>query len=367
MDRRTNRSSRSWAVALIICLVAMALSYALALISRNVFSYSGFGSFKPVNIANLQDLNMVDDGFVYYDGSTVSAISSAGKVKWSYLIGANAQFESTNSGTAAWQDRTITLIDKSGTTTYNGTMEQTILSAKVGPRYTAICTGTQTDPMIVLMENGGRQVNHIHMDNVAVVDYGFFSEGTLLWAMVCDTNGTVPICRIQTYKPGKEIVGSIADNEQLDYAVLFQSSKICVAGDTYLKTYDYTGIEDLSRRTMIYGWNLVHYDNSRNDPLLALTNDAQYRVTDGVQDVRVLRSDLDFIVRMPFGCSYVMTNGDNVYGFSTDGHIMTFSTQDRVVKAYPTNIRIDKVYGVTRDDHAVISSNGAIALVDLNQ
>lgn len=366
MQKLFDSRKNSWAAALVTALIAVSLSFLLALLIRGVFAYSGFGSSRTVDIANLQQIQVLQDGFIYYDGASVSSISSVGRTRWSYSLGANAAFDATSYGTAAWQGNRITLLDKTGATSYNGDMELPIISARVGPRYTAIITGVQDDPVVILMENGGRRVNQINMDHVTVVDYGFFSDGNLLWTMVCDTNGTVPICRIQTYRPGKEIVGSISDNEQLDYAVLFQTSNICVAGDYYLKTYDYTGIEDKSRRKLIYGWNLVSVDNTRNDPLMVLTNDAQYRVEDGVRDVRILRSDQDFIVRLPFGCSYVLTNGDNIFGFSSDGHVSAFSTANHDVKAYPIHLRIDRVYGLTRDNVAVVLSDGRICLVDLN-
>ncbi len=365
MDRR-HSGKRPWTIVLLILAMVCALSYGIALLFQNAFAGNSLGHSRALNIANIQDLQTTPTGFVYYDGSTVSAIDSNGRVDWSYLVGGNAGFEATDYGVAAWVDSTITLIDgKSGSTTYNGTMSQNVIGAHIGEKYTAILIGEEGNSTIVLMENGGKQINQIVLDNLLAVDYGFFSDGTLLWVMVCDTNGTVPTCNIQTYRPGKEIVGSISDTEQLAYAVMFQSSKVCVVGDVYYKVYDYAGMEDTSLRKLIYGWYLTDADDSVSDPLMVLVNDAQCKGDSDIQDVRIMRSDLDQIVRFPFGCKRVLAVDSTIYGFSSDGHLMIMRTDEASPRAYKLEITIDEVYGVTRNGVAVLRSGGTIYLVDL--
>ena len=364
MDKRRT-SRRPWALVLLILLICCGIAYGVASIGRGVSAGNALGHSEALSIANIQDLQTTASGFVYYDGSTVSAINSAGKVKWSYIVGANAGFEATDYGVAAWVGNTVTLIDgKSGSTTYNGTMSQSVLGAHIGDRYTAILIGEEGNSTIVLMENGGKQINQIVLEDVLVVDYGFFSDGSLLWVMVCNTNGTVPTCTIQTYRPGKEIVGSIGDTEQLSYAVMFQSSKVCVVGDVYYKVYDYAGVEDRSMRKLVYGWYLTDADSS-NDPLMVFVNDAQCQGESDIQDVRIMRTNLDRVVRFPFGCRRVLASGNTIYGFSADGHLMIMRTDERAPRSYQLNMTIDEVYGVTRDGVAVLRSGGAICLVNL--
>ena len=365
MDRR-HSARRPWAIVLLILAICCALSYGVASLGRNIFPGSTLGHSQSLSIANIQDLQTTADGFVYYDGSTVSAIDSAGDVRWSYIVGANAGFEATDYGVAAWVGNTVTLIDgKSGSTTYNGSMAENVIGAHIGDKYTAILTGEEGNSTIVLMENGGKQISKIVLDNVLAVDYGFFSDGTLLWVMVCDTNGTVPTCNIQTYRPGKEIVGSISDTEQLAYAVMFQSSRVCVVGDVYYKVYDYAGVEDPSMRKLVYGWYLTAADTSSNDPLMVFVNDAQCKGESDIQDVRIMRSNLDRVVRFPFGCRRVLAVGNTIYGFASDGHLMIMRTDETSPRAYQLGMTIDEVYGVTRDGVAVLRSGGAICLVDL--
>lgn len=365
MDKRQT-TKNPWAIVLLIIVLSCAIAYGLAALGTKIFSSGGFGHTEAVEIANLQDLQATADGFVYYDGSTVSAIGSDGDVRWSYLVGAEADFAATDYGVATWVGNTLTLIDsKSGSTTFNGNMDANVLSAHIGDKYTAVLTGTEMNSTIVLMESGGKQVSQIILEDVSAIDYGFFSNGTLLWVMVCDSNGTVPTCNIQTYKPGKEIVGSIHDNEQLSYAVMFQSSKVMVAGDTYLKTYDYTGMEDKSARRLVYGWYLADSANTDADPLMAFVNDSQLKGESDIRDVRLLRSNVDRVVRLPFGCMNVVAHGDTIYGFSRDGHLVILGANDTTASSYQLNLRIDTVYGVTQDGVAILGNGGTIYLVDL--
>ena len=366
MDKR--RTARNpWALVLLIVALSCAIAYGLAALGSKLLASDSFGHTQTIDIVNLQDLQATSNGFVYYDGSTVSSISSGGDVRWSYLVGAEADFSATDFGVATWVGNTVTLIDnQSGSTTFNGSMNGDVISARIGSRYTAILVGEEMNSTIVLMENGGKQVSQIVLEDVSAIDYGFFSNGTLLWVMVCDSNGTVPTCNIQTYKPGKEIVGSIHDNEQLSYAVMFQANKVLVAGDTYLKTYDYTGTEDKDARRLVYGWYLASADSTAADPLMAFVNDSQLSGESEIRDVRLIQSDLNRVVRLPFGCMDVVARGNTIYGFSSNGHLVLLDADAATPQSYQLNLRIDTVYGVTQDGIAILGNGGSIYLVDLS-
>ena len=362
-----NRVVRNpWLIVLLIVALCCFIAWGAAAISKNLGEKDNLGDYRSVNIVNMQDIEATQNGFVYYDGNTVSAIASDGKVIWSYLVGPNAGVDVGKTGVAVWSGQTITLIDiKDGSTMFNGTMAQKVISAHIGEKYTAAVIGEMSNSIIVIMENSGSQVNQIPMEEVTVIDYGFFTNGSLLWTMICDSNGTVPSCDILTYKPGKEIVGSIKDSEQLAYAVMFQASEICVAGDTYIKTYDYTGTEIKEKRKLVYGWYLQDADESNIDPLMAFVNDAQRKSDSGIQDVRLIRSNLDRVVHLPFGCRDVVAYGDTLYGFSADGHLVIMQQNAATARCFQLDIPVDDIYGITSDGVAVVSSMGSVCLVDL--
>ena len=327
---------------------------------RNAYDY------KSVSIPSNLALEVVDDGFIYYDGSSIAAVTTEAKVKWSYLIGKNADFDVTDYGVAGWAGDSLTLIDlNNGTTTFSGSMETDVLSARIGEKYTAVLLGPEHDSTIVLMERGGRRVNSITLTSQTVINYGFFSKGSLLWVMSLDSSGTVPSCTINTYRPGKERVGMIHDNEQLVYGVVFQSSYFCCPGDTYLKVYDYTGSEDKSRRKLVYGWYMAALDAAADDPMMAFVPNDQFDSRDGMRDVRMIRAGLDQQVRLPYGCQSLIARGSRVYGFSTEGYVVIAEQGKNIVNAYRLPMQFEKIYGVTANNYAVLGSGSTIYMLHL--
>ena len=356
----------SWGIAVLITLLVCALSILFAWLYKTAWSSGTFGEYRRVELNGNQEIQTVGNGFVYYNGSSLSLVSDQGDAKWTYMIGANVSFDASNSGVAAWSGETLTILDlENGTPTYSSPMGGEVLSAFVGPKYTAALLGPEHDSTISILENEGRQVDEIALPDQTVLDYGFFSGGTLFWVMTLDTSGTVPTCSIATYKPGKMIVGSISDSEQLMYQVMFQSSQVCVAGTTHLKVYDYTGTEQTSKRTLIYGWYLAALDEGADDPMLALVPDAQYGGSDTMRDVRMIRSNLDQVVRMPFGCATLVAKENNVYGFSNEGYVMVARAGEKTVAAYDLGLPTGTVYGVTDNRVAVIGSGNTVYLVTL--
>ena len=353
------------AIALLIVVFTCVIALVGGRIIVNATRKSAY-DYKSVSIPSNLSMEVVDDGFIYYDGSSIAAVTTEAKVKWSYLIGRDADFDATAYGVAGWTGDSLMLIDASnGTTTFSGSMETDILSARIGEKYTAVLLGPEHDSTIVLMERGGRRVNSITLTSQTVIDYGFFSKGSLLWVMSLDSSGTVPSCTINTYRPGKERVGMIHDNEQLVYGVVFQSSYFCCPGDTYLKVYDYTGSEDKARRKLVYGWYMAALDNAVDDPMMAFVPNDQFDSRDGMRDLRMIRANLDQQVRLPYGCQSLIARGNRVYGFSTEGYVVIAEQGKSLVSAYRLPMQFEKIYGVTANSYAVLGNGSTIYMLYL--
>ena len=354
-------------IALLIVVFACVTALLGARIISGVTRRSAY-DYKSVSIPSNLGLEVVDDGFIYYDGSSIASVTTDARVKWSYLIGKNASFHATDFGIAAWVDMKLMLIDQaSGASSYTGDMDSEVLSARMGEKYTAVLLGPEHDSTIVLMEKGGRRINSITLTSQTVIDYGFLSKGSLLWVMSLDTSGTVPSCTINTYRPGKERVGMIHDKEQLVYGVVFQSSYYCCVGNTYLKVYDYTGNnENKSRRRLVYGWYMAALDDALDDPMMAFVPSSQYDSASGMQDLRMIRAGLDQQVRLPYGCQSLVARNNRVYGFSTEGYVMIAEQGKNDVGCYRLPMRFDKIYGVTTNGYAVLGNGTTIYLMNLN-
>ena len=362
-----NRQDRlPWAIVLLIIVLCCAVAFAGSRIVNASRSAGAFASTRMLQVSGAQKLKVAGDGFVYYDGGSIAKISSEGESMWSYMVGADADFAVTDAGIAVWTGKKLTLIDTAtGKTGYSGNLDADILSAHVGTEYAAVLTGPEHNSTIVLMETGGRKVDSITLSDQTVIDYGFFYNDTLFWLMTLDTNGTAPSCTVNTYRPGRRMVGSISDSEQLLYSATFQSTQIMVMGDDHLKVFTYNGTEEVEKRKLIYGYTLAAADDTSDTPMLAFVPSTQYDPQSVMRDLRMMRGDEEQLVHLPYGASALVAEGDKVYGFAGEGYVMIAQMGEKKVNAYQLPIYFGQVYGVTGDGVAVLGNGDTIYLVTL--
>ena len=364
-NRRATRMP--WIIVILIVAAICLVSFLGAYIYQSASKDTSFGSYTSVAGAQSMEVQLAGDGFVYYDGSSLTYMDSEGKVKWTYLVGSGMDFAASPGGVAAWHGRTLTLIDiENGTTTYSADQNTEITSARVGSRYAAVLMEENGSGRITVMEKGGREVYTAELDQLTAVDYGFYSGGSQLWVMALDTTGSVPTCEITTYSPrSMSIVGQISDMEQLMYSVNFQSDNVNCTGVTYNKTYDYNGREIEARRKLVYGWYLLDSESGES-PMMAFVPTGQTDDSgDVIRDIRMIMGSTDRIVHTPFPCADIAVHGDNVYGFSSDGHVMIASAMSQKVSAYQMPFYIDRLHGITDSGTAVISSGNTLYLLSL--
>src|SRR5699024_8663709 len=107
--RRTGRLP--WAVAVLIAAAICAVSVLGAYLVKQAFGPRGYGAYTAVTLTGNQGVQVAGDGFIYYNGSTLSSVSSQGAQQWSYSVGANASFAAGESGVAVWSGRRLSVID----------------------------------------------------------------------------------------------------------------------------------------------------------------------------------------------------------------------------------------------------------------
>ncbi len=85
-----------WIVVLLLVAALCAFSYLAAYLVHRAGGGS-FGSYRAVGGSADMQLQVAGDGFVYYDGSTLTQVNSRGDTDWSYRIGGGVTFEATSS------------------------------------------------------------------------------------------------------------------------------------------------------------------------------------------------------------------------------------------------------------------------------
>jgi len=354
----------SWPVALLVT----ALICGMALIMAHMFASDDSHVLERATrlpCTSSQAVQVLGKGVVYSDGTSLRTLNASGRQIWSYVVGANCGFSVGDGGVAGWSgDLLVSLNASSGDVLFSTSLGQTVLSAKVGTQYTAALIGEENDATLVVLENIGREIDRIALSDITVLDYGFFNSGNMLWVMSLDTNGTVPMSLVTTYRPGRMQAGSITDSEQVVYEVMFDTPRVSAVGTTYIRVYDYAGAEDTSQRRLIYGWYLIDSSATSAGTMMAFVPMAEIGTSVEINDIRLIRGSTDRTIRMPFTCFDIAVRGSTVYGFSSQ-YVMIHDIGAAHAEAYQLPFSCDGLIGVTSDNAVVLVSGDSVYLVRL--
>ena len=353
-------SPLSWSIALLMTLM---FCVSAALVARQL-AVSASGTMPAPILLPCSPGSRIEplkDGLIYSDGAYLHALNRTGTQIWTNPLGSGGDFSVYDGGVAAWSGTMLSFMNAGGVSLYSGNMKDTVISAKLGTAYAAVLIGQEGNGTLVVTERGGRPVDSIAMPNQTVLDYGFYSGGNMLWVMLLDTEGTLPLSTISNYRPGLTLAGSITDAEQTVYHVNFQSDGIHTVGTIYARVYDYTGKEKAARRQLVYGWYLLDSSGGGN-PLLAYAPISQEGID--VSDVRLIQGATDKVIRMPFPCMAIRVSGNVVYGFSED-YVMRYAPSDPKPVSYPLRIAADRLVGITDNRAAILVSGESVYLQQL--
>ncbi len=354
----------TWVSALLVTALLMTASFIIA--RRITSTRSGAaGAYTLLPCNSSQAIQPLGDSVIYSDGTHLHALNASGRQRWNYMIGAGFSFDANPSGVAAWAGNSLSLLDSgTGASLFSGSMNEPVISAVMGETYAAVLIGAdEQNSTLVIMEHGGREIDEIVLPDVTVLQYGFFNNGNMLWIMSLDTEGTVPMSQLTTYRPGRMQSGNITDSEQVIYQAMFRSPNVYTVGTTYARVYDYTGVEDTSRRKLVYGWYLMD-GGTGSDALMAFAPMLEASTGTTVSDVRMISGDTDRTVRMPFPCYALAVRGDRVYGFSTQ-YIQYYSLNGRQAMVSPLPVPCSAMLGITDAGTAIMASGESVYLVTL--
>ena len=362
---RAETKGLSWAAALTVTALLVLVSFIIARMIVNASSGSQVHA-TLLPCGSSQVIAPLSDGVLYGDSTHLHSLNSAGRQKWNYMVGAGFHFDARSTGVAAWTGSSLTLLNAhSGEPLFSGTMDEPVISAVMGEEYAAVLIGAdEQNSTLIIMEHDGREIDEIALTNLTVLDYGFFNTGKMLWVMSLDTEGTVPMSQLTTYRPGRMQSGNITDSDQVLYHVMFDSPNVYTVGTTYAKVYDYTGVEDVSRRMLVYGWYLMDSGGTGENALMAYVPMAQAGSQVTVNDVRMVCGNTDRTVRMPFVCHSLAVAKNKVYGFSQQ-YIMSYGLNDVSAKITPLPMQCDGMLGVTEANQAILASGESVYLVTL--
>jgi len=349
-------------IALLATAVLCLISYVVA---RQLVAPRGGDELSAILLPCTPDHRIVPlhDGVLFHDGTHLHALDDRGRQIWSQLAGTGSNFSVSDGGVAVWLGTKLTLFNAAtGVPLFSQNLTGNILSAKLGTVYAAVQMGEERNNTIMVVGRDGSQVETVPMPNQTVLDYGFFNNGSLLWTLSLDTEGTVPKTTITTRRPGRMVTGSIEQTDQVLYRVCFQVSDVLVVGRNHLLTYDYQG-KEIANRALVYGWLLMDVGGAPDSPLLAFAPDGQISGLPSISDVRMLRAGFDRTIRMPFPCFAIAAKGDRVFGFHRK-YAMSCDMQGQP-EARTLPFEADRSFGLTGQGAAILASGSSVYLVPL--
>ena len=351
-----------------IAALTVALTLAAYLVARLLVSAGDepLSEVVRLNVPSNRELQ-VSGNYVYYmESGSLHCVNSDGKYIWNTANDVDSEFHATRHGVAVWSGSSISLYDAAnGNTLASEVLPGEIISASVGDSYAAAVLGPEHDSSVVLMDLGGNTVDTLTgFKGVTVMDYDFFEGRDLFWLMTLDSGGSIPTCKISTYKPGKRETGTIEDMEQVIYQVMFRSSQIVAVGTNYMCMYDYHGNELESARKTVYGYYLYDVDKSSDNPLMLFVPNAQVEGEVRISDVRMIRGSNEKIIHLPIECKQIEASGNTLYGFSSDS-LAVCNFGDTASTLYKLPVMVDSVIGITGNKTAVVTSGSTIFMLQL--
>ena len=360
-EQKRSRQIRSW-----IILVTLAVG---ALLGYRFLRGGGAREGSAVRLpcyAN-QSVTPFGDGVLYYDGASLHCLSSTGTIRWSFPAGMGASFYAGPRHVAVWNGMQMYLVDASGNSTYNESMEGAVQFVRVGDRYCAVVVGNDTEPKLIIKDLQGAQIDveQEAYSGLMILDTGFFGDqGDYLWTLSLDIFGTAPNTILNTFQVGKMNTGEVSLGEALAYRVVYENARLRVFNTQQCYSYDYKCVQDTNATMLVYGWKLIDCEiPERGAAKMLLAPTGQTSSAQTITELRVLEGSVDKRYTLPTECVGACIWRGNIYTFSAEYiYRADVNSQRFFVSGIPLreNASVTAFYGITTDGRALVAAGDTV-------
>lgn len=363
------RQIRNWIILVVIVLLAI----------LGVQLLRNLGGTVEITATRLpctadQDVTIFGDNLLYYDGASIHCVSCSGSIRWSFPVGTGARFSVSDTALVIWSGTQLFIVDANGKPTYNENMHGQVQFARIGSRYCAVVVGEDTEPELILKNLDGTQIDieNEAFSGLMLMDVGFYGDqDQYLWTLSMDVYGVAVNMMLNTFQVGRMNTGVVSLGEYLAYKVLFENNMLRVFTTQQMYTYDYKGVQDVSRTQLVYGWQLVDASiPTRGSGHLLLAPTSQMGGTLTITELRVLTDLLDRRYTLPTACVGAAIRGKNLYAISpTYLYHADVDAQRFYGYALPLEGRkVNSLIGATRSgSHAIAVSEDEVYAISLPQ
>ncbi len=358
------RQIRNW---IILLSIVAAIALGIHLIRRP--SARTDVSVTPLPCRADQSVTPFQDGVLYYDGEKVHCLSSTGGSRWSFPVGANAFFSTSDTHVVIWSGSQLFILDQNGNATYNETLSSEVQFARIGSKYCAAVIGGDTAPDVLIKNMDGTPVDEEFeaFSGMIVLDVGFYGEADqYMWTLAMDVYGTAINTVLNTFQVGKMNTGMVNLGEFLVYKVLYEDTHLRVFSTQQMYTYDYKAVQDMSSTTLVFGWQFMDaYIPPRGSAYMLLVRSDSRGGSEDISQIRVLSGNSDRRYTLPSSCVGVAIQNRNIYAVSSD-YLYRGDVDNQRFYGYPLSLSesVTSFLGITRT-HALVACGDRVYSISL--
>lgn len=368
-DRKRRIMIRNWCIVVLVLVLAFGLFQLL----RNIGSRSEVITNRLPCTAD-QNVMVFGDHVLYYDSMSIHCLTTSGSIRWTYTVGANAQMAVSNSNVVVWNGSQLTIVDRNGHPTYNETMPSEVQFARISDHYCAVVIGDDTNPELLIKDLDGTQVDSEieAFTGLMLMDVGFYGDNDqYLWTLALDVYGVDINTVLNTMQVNKMNGGIVNLGQYLAYKALFEDSRLRVFTTQHLYTFDYKGVQDMSRTQLVYGWELIDsYIPQRGAANMLLAPTAQMTSGMTIKSLRVLSDKTDRNYTLPAECIGACIDQKYIYAFSSDTLYRAELNAQRFA-AFPLKLNYSttatSLIGITTNSYAILRCNDQVYAIGLPQ
>ncbi len=319
-----------------------------------------------------QDVTVMGDRVLYYDGSSIHCLGASGGIRWSVPVGSGARFSASENHMVAWQGTNVFIVDGNGRTTYNARQDGEVQFARICGNYCAIVCGEDTKPVLLVknLEGGAVDSEREAYEGMVILDVGFYGEANqYMWTLAMDFYGVAVNTVLNTFQVGKMNTGLENLGEYIAYKVIYDNGVLRVYTTQQMYSFDYKAVQNMSGSQLVYGWEVIGVDfPQRGNANVLLARSDQMNAANGLSELRVMSGTTDRRFDVPDLCVGAAIQGSSIYAFSGNVIYHTgIARQQFYSHLIPLaeGARITGLIGVTSSGRAIVACGEDVYSVSL--
>ena len=358
-------------IALVLALL-VGVSAGIAALVRDKDS---FGTVTELPFFSASDYSYTGTGFYYISDDKLNYYDPADPDEGSksmQLGTTDVSLCSSSAMTALYSGSSVQIIGVGDVIDAGGT----VLGIRCGATHAAVIRQDSAgDAAVLVYDAAGALIDRIDQGAQLLVDCGLreTSSGDLLWTLMLDSSGSVPVNTITTYTyevdgagvPRASMSGVMSVQGQLVDRVVFTAKSIFIAGTSHLIRCD-AGVSGEAYRLLTYGYRLADYTAAGSAPLFVyvernaaeVTRVKLYSAAEGDVAEATARE-----INLPEGTvGFAAANG-KLYAFTADT-MTVYSPLGLAQASYPLGFVCDGV--VKLDENRLLAASaGSMKLITL--